>query len=78
MFFFRFILFFILVYLIITSIGRFIFGIRRGGNSSLRGEFTHENQRHEGDVSIQVDTKNKKKISKDTGEYVNYEEVDDK
>lgn len=44
----------------------------------MRGEFTHENQRHEGDVSIQVDTKNKKKISKDTGEYVNYEEVDDK
>jgi hypothetical protein len=77
MFFFRFILFFILVYLIITSIGRFIFGIRRSGSSSRRDEFTHEHQRHEGDVSIQVDAKSKKKISKDTGEYVNYEEVED-
>lgn len=78
MFIFRFILFLVLIYLIVTSIGRFIFGFHKSRSSSNRDENNYSNQRTEGDVSIQVDAKRKKKIDKDTGEYINYEEVKDK
>ncbi len=73
MFLIRFILFFILIYLILTSLGRFIFGLCR--NSRMSGR-DNSDTRREGDVTIQYGEKNKKKISKDTGEYINYEEVD--
>jgi hypothetical protein len=74
MFIFKGILFLVLVYLIFSSIGRFIFGTRKGGFSNGKG-FESSNQRTEGDISIQMDSRQKKKISKDTGEYVNFEEI---
>jgi hypothetical protein len=73
MFFFRIILFLLLIYLILTSVGRFFIGIRR--SSKVSGG-DHTDARREGDVSVQFDSKRKKKISKESGEYVNYEEVD--
>jgi hypothetical protein len=79
MFLFRFILFLVLIYLIITSIGRFIFGTNKKGSSSAgREEFNSSNQRREGDISIHPGNRNKKKINKDAGEYINYEEIKDK
>jgi hypothetical protein len=78
MFLFRFILFLVLIYLIITSVGRFIFGTnKRGSSSARREEFNYSNHRQEGDISIYPGNRNKKKINKDAGEYVNYEEIKD-
>jgi hypothetical protein len=74
MFIFRFILFLVLIYLIVSSIGKFIFGTSRGKFINGRG-FDSANHRREGDISIKMDVKQKKKISKDAGEYVNFEEI---
>jgi hypothetical protein len=73
---FRFILLLFLIYLIITSVRRFLFGTQKSSFSG-REEYEGTNQRREGDISVQVGSKNKKKFSKETGEYVNFEEVKD-
>jgi hypothetical protein len=74
MFIFRFILFIVLIYAIVSSIGRFIFGKSKGRFSNGK-VFDSSSHRTEGDISIQMDARPKKKISKDAGEYVNFEEI---
>jgi hypothetical protein len=45
-------------------------------NSFNTKEKQEYDRRKEGEVSVQSNNSNKKKINKDLGEYVNYEEID--
>ncbi len=66
----RLLLIFALIYLLIRLIGRAIFP-SFSGNSRRR---TEEGEK-EGDITIQNKKNSGKKISKDEGDYVDYEEL---
>lgn len=66
----RLLLIFALIYLMIRLIGRAIFR-PSSGNSRRR---TEEGEK-EGDITIQKKNNSGKKISKDEGDYVDYEEM---
>lgn len=66
----RLLLIFALIYLVIRVIGRAIFP-PSFGNSRRRTEGAEK----EGDVTIENKKNSGKKISKDEGDYVDYEEV---
>jgi hypothetical protein len=76
MFLFRFLLFLILFYLLAKFIGRLLFGYSRRSSE----HYAHSNARHhdrrEGDVFVDFNPgKKDKKIRKEEGEYINYEEI---
>ena len=52
------------------------FFFMRNNNPFNRNDTREYDGRKEGEVSVQSDHSNKKKIDKDLGEYVNYEEID--
>jgi hypothetical protein len=70
---FRFLLIFLISYLIIRFISN-LFKVSVPKNNPYQSTNTHD-RRKEGDVSINVNKKNSdKKISKDEGEYIDFEE----
>ena len=76
MVFFRLVLLFILLYLVIRFIGRILFGFQRSSVNSSQDSNT--GKRKVGDVFIDRQPDRKKKIiDKEEGEYVKYEEVKD-
>jgi hypothetical protein len=77
MFLIRFILIFILVVIVLRLLGRIFFAsIVRNVNSRMTNDYT-TNYRKEGDIKVDLNNTSKdKKINKDVGDYVNYEEVD--
>jgi hypothetical protein len=71
---------FLLIYFFIRLIGRFIIGLSRPHNSGSR-EYDDINGKpgREGDISIKYRPENRKKIIQDSdGEYVKFEETDDR
>jgi len=72
----RIILFFIIISIILRIFGRMTFFFMRNNNPFNRNDTREYDGRKEGEVSVQSDHSNKKKIDKDLGEYVNYEEID--
>ena len=78
MFLLRFILLLILFYLVIQIIGRLLFGAGKRNTDAYTSSKGNRQRRREGDVHVDFDGNKKQKIiSKDEGEYINYEEVDD-
>jgi hypothetical protein len=75
----RFILFFILFYLLVRFIGRLLFGYSQRSSGQYRtSDNEHHFRRKEGDVNVEFNPENKdKKIRKEDGEYINYEEIKD-
>jgi uncharacterized protein HemY len=78
MFLIRFILFVVIVYLVLVILGRVILLSFKKRYFNVWNDHKRRNRRQEGDSYIQFDSKKKKKIGKDEGEYVNYEEINDK
>ncbi len=77
MFFIRALLLFILFYLLIRLIGRILFGFQRNSVNSSGSNF-NPRKKKEGEIFIDYQRANKKKkINKEDGEYVKYEEVKD-
>ncbi len=77
MFLIRAILLFILFYLLIRLIGRILFGFQRNSVNSSGSNF-NSRKKKEGEIFIDHQpTNKKKKINKEDGEYVKYEEVKD-
>ncbi len=77
MFFIRVLLLFILFFLLIRLIGRVLFGITRNSANSS-GNNRNFSKKKEGEISIDRQPSDKKKIiKKEEGEYVKYEEIKD-
>jgi hypothetical protein len=76
MFLIRIILIFIIISIILRIFGRLALYFVRNNKSFNWKEKQEYDNRKEGEVSIHTDNSNKKKINKDVGEYVNYEEMD--
>jgi sortase (surface protein transpeptidase) len=72
---FRFLLYFILIYLGIKIIGKFLFATTVKRSSSWNTSQKDRENRNEGDVSVQINNKNNKRFDKTVGEYVKYEEM---
>lgn len=81
----RFLLIAFLIYLVTVLFLRYIFPfilrlfVRRMSDN-VRKQYEKENQknsRNKGDVTIDYAPKTKKKIDKDTGDYVPFEEIDE-
>jgi hypothetical protein len=77
MFLLRFILIFILVVIVFRLLGRlFLFSVVKNFNNKMNSD-QYTNRRKEGDIIVDANNiSKKKKIKKDIGDYVNYEEVD--
>lgn len=73
----RFLFILFVIYLIIRVFTRFLF---RSYAKKMRNNFENQqqnyNQKKEGDVTIKTKHQDRKKIDKDEGDYVNFEEVD--
>lgn len=73
----RFLLILLVIYLIIRVVTRFFF---RSYAKKMRNNFENQqqkyNQKQEGDVTINTRHQNRKKIDKNEGDYVDFEEVD--
>jgi hypothetical protein len=72
MFLLRIILFFIIISFLVRIVGRVLFFFTP---KNIKENRTYDS-RKEGEVTVQSNNSNKKKINKDLGEYVNYEEID--
>lgn len=73
----RFLLILLVIYLIIRVVTRFLF---RSYAKKMRNNFENQqqnyNQKKEGDITIKTNHNDRKKIDKDEGDYVDFEEVE--
>lgn len=72
--FLRIILIFALLYFAAKLLGRLIFPPRTGRYNE-RDSFNRGKQENEGDVTVENSKTRNKKINKDEGDYIDYEEV---
>ncbi|MGC9344200.1 MAG: hypothetical protein ACP5E3_15970 [Bacteroidales bacterium] len=72
--FLRILLIFALLYFAARLVGRLLFPPRTGRNSQ-RDTFNRGRKEREGDVTVEDRNPHKKKINKDEGDYIDYEEV---
>ena len=72
--FIRILLIFALFYLIIRFISRLLFPPRSGEG---RNSFNRQENDREGDVTVEKGSRGNKRIPKDEGDYIDYEEVKD-
>ncbi len=75
----RIVLFIIFLYLIFQLIFRFLFGFGRKRSFFFKSDdHQYSHQKHDGQITVNRSTSKKgKKISKDEGEYVKFEEIKD-
>jgi hypothetical protein len=76
MFLLRIILFFIIISFILRILGKVLLFFARNNQSFNTTNKQEYDKRKEGEVFVETNIQNKKKINKDLGEYVNYEEID--
>jgi hypothetical protein len=75
---FRMILIILAIYFLVRLLGRLVMPFMNNSNTSSRQSFRREDDRKEGEVTIEYTDKNKKNRKGDSGEgdYVDFEELD--
>lgn len=72
----RFLLILFIIFFIIRLLTRFVLGSYiKNMKRNFENQQNHSNNRKEGDVTINTKPKTDKKIDKDEGDYIDYEEI---
>ncbi|MBU8891990.1 MAG: DUF4834 family protein [Bacteroidales bacterium] len=74
----RFLLVVLIIYFVIRIFTRYVFrSWLKNAQSNFKNQESQNSQKKEGDVTINTKPNKGKKIDKDEGDYVDYEEIDE-